>query len=68
MKTYRCHIKGEGFDRTQTGKRKVWRTDNIPTFCCEAIASFFIWERATKYNDYNPYSGYVRKEDIEIID
>jgi len=49
----------DGFRFTDTGKRKIWRSDLVKTHCCSLDASVFIWEKNTKHNDYNGYSGYM---------
>jgi len=67
-KTFRCYVNLDGFEKTKTGRRKVWRTDAIPTHCCSLDVSFFIWEKATFYNCYEPYNGYVSPKHITFID
>ena len=67
MKTYKCHIDLDGFRKTATGKSKVWRTDAVDTFCCSMVPVWFVWERATQYNDYYPYTGYIDPEHIKLI-
>lgn len=67
MKSYKCHIDLDLFRNTETGKRKVWRTDNEVTYCCCTTPTLFIWERATKFNEYNPYSGYIDAKHVELI-
>ena len=67
MKSYKCHIDFDHFKYTNTGKRKVWRTDNVRTYCCSFTPTLFVWERATKFNNYNPYSGYVEEKHVELI-
>ena len=66
-KTFRCHVNLEGFDKTSTGKRKVWRTDNELTYCCSFTPSLFIWEKNTKYNHYEGYYGYVGLDWVVIL-
>ncbi|MFH1379295.1 MAG: hypothetical protein ABII23_03340 [bacterium] len=67
-KTYQCYIKGiDSLKKTVTGKRKVWRTDNLVTYCCSLMPAFFIWEKSTKHNGYDPYTGYVATRHVEII-
>ncbi len=67
-KSYRCIIKGiKHLEKTDTGKVKVWRSDKIKTYCCELTSSYFIWERASKFNHYEPYSTYVREKNIVFI-
>ena len=67
-KTFRCLIDIEGFRKTETGKKKIWRTDNVPTYCCSITPALFIWEKATRHNGYDPYSGYVNTNSITILD
>jgi len=59
MKSFRCIVDLDGFRKTETGKQKIWRTDNRITYCCSSTPSLFIWEKNTKYNHYEGYSGYV---------
>lgn len=66
-KSFKCYVNMEHFDKTETGKRKAWRTDNILTHCCSFDASLFIWERNTKYNHYEGYYGYVSPSVVELI-
>lgn len=66
-KSYKCLIDLDGFRKTKTGKQKIWRTDAIRTFCCEIYPSYLVWERSTKWNDYDPYVGYVSTKNIWII-
>ena len=66
--TFRCLIDIEGFRKTESGKRKIWKTDNLLTFCCSVNPALFIWEKAAKNNDFNPYSGYVNKKSVTILD
>jgi hypothetical protein len=59
-KTYRVKIMLDG-DTRET----VYRTDGVPTHCCEAAISYFLWERNTKYNRYQGWSGYVREQAVK---
>lgn len=67
MKSFRCYVNDIDLKHTLTGKRKIWRTDNKITFCCSFTPSLFIWERATQFNNYEPYTGYVNPEIVELI-
>ena len=67
MKSYRCLIDVDGFRKTDTGKRKIWRTDNIDTYCCCLTPAVFVRERATKHNGYEPYTGYFERKHITIL-
>jgi len=67
-KTFRCYINIEDMLKTTSGKRKVWRTDNIPTHCCSLDVLYFVWEKASRENHYNPYSCYVSLSQITFID
>ena len=49
----------DGFRLTESGKRKVWRSNMEPDYCCCLEPMVFIWEKNTKHNDYNGYSGYM---------
>jgi hypothetical protein len=53
---------------TDSGKRKVWRTDAKATYCCCFEPSFFVWEKGTQHNNYQPYSGYVDPRAVVFID
>jgi len=65
--TQAVHIDLDLFRLTESGKQKIWRTDMVPTFCCELTPSYFVWERSTKYNDYQPYSGYIHSKHIHPV-
>jgi len=67
MKTKRCTINFDGFRKTDTGKRKVWRTDGIPTYCCSFTPAYFVWEKNTKHNGYNGYTGYFNLNNVTFI-
>jgi len=67
-KSYRCIIKGiPCLEKTDTGKVKIWRTDGIKTACCEFAPSYFIWEKATRHNNYDAYRNYVHCEYVKMI-
>ncbi len=53
-KTYRLRIQLDGDTKPQ-----VYRTDGVPTHCCSFDVSFFTWEKNTKYNHYQGWSGYI---------
>ena len=55
-KTYRIKLQDE---------KTIYRTDGIPTNCCSLQTDFFIWERNTKHNDYNGYTGYISKSALK---
>jgi hypothetical protein len=61
----RCYVNLDGFRKTKSGKRKVWQTDGVVTYCCSANPSLFVWEKNTRYNDYNGYHGYVNQSQVE---
>jgi hypothetical protein len=63
----RCKINLPDYDKTQSGKQKVWQTDGIVTFCCCSVAAFFVWEKSTKYNGYNGYSTYIACQYVEML-
>ena len=63
---YRCYKKE--IENTKCGNRKVWYTDKQPTYCCSLTPCFFIWEKSTRFNNYNPYSGYIPIKDLEFLD
>ena len=66
-KTHRCTLDIPDMKKTESGKTKIWKTDNIRTFCCEIHPSLFIWEKATKHNNYDPYYGYVYEKHVILI-
>ncbi len=66
-KTMRVYVNLEGFDKTETGLRKVWRTDGVQTYACSFEPCYFIWEKGTKHNGYEPYSGYVSIRDVQEV-
>lgn len=66
-KTYKCYVNLDSMEKTDTGKRKVWRTDNITTFCCDIVPALFVWEKSTKHNGYNGYNGYVNARYVKLI-
>ena len=59
-KTYRVKLQLDGDD-----KERIYRTDGIPTHCCSFAVDYFCWEKNTKYNGYNGWSGYVASSAIE---
>ena len=61
----KCYVNIDGFRKTISGKRKVWHTDGVITFCCSPVKCVFIKEKATKHNGYEPYSGYVEQKYVE---
>ena len=63
----KCHVNLEGFEKNLSGKRKVWTTDGMPTYCCCFTPAYFIWEKDTQYNDYEGYSGYVDTKYVELL-
>lgn len=67
-KTYRCTVNLSDFEKTETGKPKIWRTDGVKTFCCDTTPAYFIWEKASRFNSYEPYSGYVNCRYVKILD
>lgn len=67
MKSYRCHIDLDGMRLTETGKRKVWHVHLVPTYCCALVATFFVWEKSTKYNNYSGYGTYVHGNAIRLL-
>jgi len=67
-KIKKCYINNiPGLEKTQTGKRKIWFTDGVPTRCCSLKISYFVYEKNTKYNLYNRYSGYINERNVEFI-
>ena len=67
-KSFKCLINLPGMKYTENGKsRKVWRTNNLTTYCCSTTPSLFVWERHTKHNNYNGYSGYVDTKAVRLI-
>ena len=66
-KLKRVYVNIEGLSHTLSGKRKKWYTDLIPTYCCCLTPAYFIWERASIYNQYEPYNGYVDCKDTEVV-
>lgn len=65
MKSYRVYVNLDGFSHNPSGSRKVWRSDLQKTYCCEMQPSVFIWEKASKQNNFDPYQGYVLLRDVE---
>lgn len=55
-KTFRVKMRGD---------KKIYRTDGIPTHCCSFDVGYFLWERNTKFNDYNGWSGYASPRVID---
>lgn len=54
-KSYRVKL------RLGDDKERIYRTDGVPTHCCELAISYFVWERNTKWNDYCGWSGYINE-------
>jgi hypothetical protein len=67
-KTYRCYVNIDYLAKTDTGRRKIWRTDAVPTYVCSFTPAYFIWEKATRHNGYNAYTGYVHTNAVTFID
>ena len=65
-KEMKCYVNIEGFKKTESGKRKVWTTDGVPTYCCCFTPAYFVWEKATRHNNHDPYSGYMNCVDVEL--
>ena len=63
----RIHVNLPGFTHTESGKRKVWQSDLVKTYCCSLYPDYFIWEKNTRHNGYNGYNGYVSIKAIEVI-
>ena len=70
----RIHVNIPNMTHTDTGKRKVWytngkhypmllkRQDELKqwlTYACSLDPVVFVYEKNTKHNDYNGWSGYV---------
>jgi hypothetical protein len=55
-KTYRIKLDGD---------KTIYRTDGQPTHCCSFQVDYFTWERNTKSNGYNGWSGYISESDIK---
>jgi len=53
-KTYRVRLQLDGDIKPVT-----YRTDGVPTHCCSFQVDYFLWERNTKYNHYQAWTGYV---------
>ena len=68
-KSFRCLVDLPGMKYTEgsKGKAKVWRTDNVTTHCCDTTPSLFVWEKSTKHNNYNGYSGYVASKYVHLM-
>ena len=59
-KTYRVRLQLDGDPKPQ-----IYRTDGKRTYCCELSPSLFLWEKNTKYNGYDGWSGYVAYHVVE---
>ena len=59
-KTYRVRLELDGDD-----KAHIYRTDGMPTHCCELAVSYFCWEKNTKFNHYEGWNGYVNEGTIK---
>ncbi len=59
-KTYRVKIWLDG-----DNKARIYRTDGIPTHCCSLSVDYFVWERNTRFNNYEGWSGYVNSNIIK---
>ena len=66
-KTHRVHVNLDGYDKTAGGHRKIWYTDKVHTYCCTSRPAFFVWEKSTQQNNYEPYIGYVDCKYIEDV-
>lgn len=69
-KSYRCYVDAEGLTHTITGKRKILRTDAVPTHCCSLEVFYFVWEKSVWYKGelIEGWSGYVSPSQVEFID
>ncbi len=67
MKSKRVYVNLPDFDKNENGTRKVWRTDGVPTHCASFEVSYFIWEKNTRHNGYEGYSGYVSANVIQEV-
>jgi len=78
----RVHVDIPNLTHTVSGKRKVWftngkhhpqlckRQDELGqwiTYACSLDPVIFVWEKNTKYNDYNGHSFYVSPKHVEVI-
>jgi len=61
----RIYVNFPGMTHTETGKRKVWYTDKVETYCCSLDPTYYVWEKKTKHNGYNGYTGYVSTKYIQ---
>ena len=48
----RLHLDGDS-------KSRIYRTDGKPTHCCSFAVSYFVWEKNTKFNNYQGWTGYI---------
>jgi len=51
----KCYVNIEHLSHNPSGSRKKWFTDGVKTYVCSLTPAYFIWEKNTKYNDYNGY-------------
>jgi hypothetical protein len=59
-KTYRIKLHLDG-----DTKARIYRTDGVPTHCASFQTDYFLWERSTKHNSYQGWSGYVSEKVIK---
>ena len=59
-KTFRVKLMLDGDNRS-----RIYRTDGKPTHCCSFQVDYFVWERNTKHNNYQGWSGYVNETAIK---
>jgi hypothetical protein len=70
----RIHVDMPHMTHTKTGKRKVWYTNGKQhpqylsfTYACSLDPVVFVYEKNTKHNDYNGWSGYISPRHIEVL-
>ncbi len=61
-KSYRCKVIMPEF------KGLVLRTDAVPTHACSPETVLFVWEKNTKYNQYNGWSGYISEKNVKLLE
>ena len=74
VQTMRIHVDMPHKTHTETGKRKVWYTNGKQhpqylsfTYACSLDPVVFVYEKNTKHNDYNGWSGYISPKYIEVL-
>ena len=63
----RTYINLPLMEKTSSGKRKKWSTDGVVTYPASLEPALSVWEKNTRHNEYQGYSGYVSLRYCNLI-